>query len=226
MADKKISQLTTKAVPVGADVLPIVDSVALDNKKITLATLPVSTPQSIAIGLKVDKAGDSLTGTLLSSPNPGTGFYNSLITSNTDPEGYAVVGFESDLLKQFIIGITNSDFDPLFGILPDYAFQYSTVGYLFIVDSPVGFKWIQEGSEKATLINGAFHANTSLSSPIVRVTSETASRVAVLDASKNIVSSSVTTTTLGYLDATSSVQTQLNTKTDNTQSIINALIFG
>jgi hypothetical protein len=49
MADKKISQLTTKATPVGADVLPIVDSVALDNKKITLATLPVSVPVQTAI---------------------------------------------------------------------------------------------------------------------------------------------------------------------------------
>jgi hypothetical protein len=40
----------------------------------------------------------------------------------------------------------------------------------------------------------------------------TASRVLQTDASKNIESSSVTTTTLSYLDATSSIQTQLNAK--------------
>ena len=40
----------------------------------------------------------------------------------------------------------------------------------------------------------------------------TASRVLVSDASNRITASSVTTTTLGYLDATSSVQTQLNAK--------------
>jgi hypothetical protein len=40
----------------------------------------------------------------------------------------------------------------------------------------------------------------------------TASSVVVTDASKHLISSSVTSTTLGYLDATSSVQTQLNAK--------------
>jgi hypothetical protein len=172
----------------------------------------VTDTEKATFNAKVDRAGDNLTGTLFSSPNPGTGFYNSLITSNPDPAGYAVVGFESDLFKQFVIGIANSSFDPLFGILPDYAFQYTTMGYLSIVDSPVGFKWVQSGNEIAALTNGIFHANTTLSSPIVKVTGATASRVAVLDASKNVVSSTVTTTTLGYLDATSSVQTQLNSK--------------
>lgn len=49
MADQKISQLTTKTVPVAADVLPIVDSVAGDNKKVTIGTLPVSVPVQTAI---------------------------------------------------------------------------------------------------------------------------------------------------------------------------------
>lgn len=40
----------------------------------------------------------------------------------------------------------------------------------------------------------------------------TASRVLVSDGSKNAASSSVTSTTLGFLDATSSIQTQLNSK--------------
>ena len=40
----------------------------------------------------------------------------------------------------------------------------------------------------------------------------TAERVTITDGSKNIASSSVTSTTLGYLDATSSVQGQLNAK--------------
>lgn len=40
----------------------------------------------------------------------------------------------------------------------------------------------------------------------------TASRVVVTDGSKNLASSSVSSTTLGYLDATSSVQTQLDAK--------------
>ena len=54
-------------------------------------------------------------------------------------------------------------------------------------------------------LTGAITANS------VNVAGQTASRVCVFDASKNVVSSTVTTTTLGFLDATSSIQTQLNT---------------
>lgn len=46
----------------------------------------------------------------------------------------------------------------------------------------------------------------------VTTTDLTASRVVVSDASGKIADSSITTTTLGYLDATSSIQTQLNGK--------------
>ena len=50
----------------------------------------------------------------------------------------------------------------------------------------------------------------------VKLNAETASRVLYLDASKNVKSSTVTDTTLGYLDATSSIQTQLNGKLSTT----------
>lgn len=52
----------------------------------------------------------------------------------------------------------------------------------------------------------------------VLVPSLAASSVLVSDASKQLASSSVSSTTLGYLDATSSVQTQLNTLTDTNNS--------
>jgi hypothetical protein len=54
----------------------------------------------------------------------------------------------------------------------------------------------------------------------------TADRALISDSSGHVAASSVTSTTLEYLDATSSVQTQLDTKIDNEQSIINSLIFG
>ena len=53
----------------------------------------------------------------------------------------------------------------------------------------------------------------------------TASTVPYLDASKHLVSSSVTPTQLGYLDATSSIQTQLNAKQSSltfSQSLLNS----
>lgn len=54
---------------------------------------------------------------------------------------------------------------------------------------------------------------TFLTSP--RISSGTASTVPYLDANKDLVSSSITPTQLSYLDATSSIQTQLNAKANN-----------
>jgi len=52
----------------------------------------------------------------------------------------------------------------------------------------------------------------TVTTPSLNVSGQTASTVPYLDANKNLVSSSVTPTTLGYLDATSSIQTQLDDK--------------
>jgi len=48
----KISDLASKATPVSADTLPIVDSVGGLNKKITIGSMPISTAQQTAIDLK------------------------------------------------------------------------------------------------------------------------------------------------------------------------------
>jgi len=65
----------------------------------------------------------------------------------------------------------------------------------------------------ATNVEAGGNVTTTLvTASSVNVTNLTASRALVSDASKNIVASGVTSTTLGYLDATSSVQTQLNAK--------------
>lgn len=55
MSDSKISALPTKAVPISADILPIVDSTVTDNKKITIGSLPISTATQTALNAKVDK---------------------------------------------------------------------------------------------------------------------------------------------------------------------------
>ncbi len=50
MADSKISALTSKATPIGADYIPIVDSVGTPTtKRALLSSLPVSTAQQAAI---------------------------------------------------------------------------------------------------------------------------------------------------------------------------------
>lgn len=57
MADSKISALTSKATPIGADITNILDSAAANaDKKVTLASLPVSTATQTAIDAKVTDA--------------------------------------------------------------------------------------------------------------------------------------------------------------------------
>lgn len=74
------------------------------------------------------------------------------------------------------------------------------LGYLSGVSSSIQS---QINSKQATITGGA---TTIVSSDL------TASRVLSSDVSGKVAASSVTTTTLGYLDATSSIQTQLNAK--------------
>lgn len=54
----------------------------------------------------------------------------------------------------------------------------------------------------------------------------TANRVLIVDASNNITHSALTTTVLSYLDPTSSVQTQLNTKITNPMTTGGDIIYG
>ena len=70
MADQKISALTSKATPVGADVTVIVDSVGGANKKITLTTMPISTAMQSALDAKLNLAGGTMTGTLVLAADP------------------------------------------------------------------------------------------------------------------------------------------------------------
>lgn len=78
MADTKISALPTKAVPIGADILPIVDSVGISSKKITIATLPISTSTATALDLKLD-----LSSSKTYVPNAGSG-YNAYLSNQID----------------------------------------------------------------------------------------------------------------------------------------------
>lgn len=49
--------MPTKAVPIAADLLPIVDSTVIDNKKVTIGSLPVSTATQTALNAKVTANG-------------------------------------------------------------------------------------------------------------------------------------------------------------------------
>lgn len=78
-------------------------------------------------------------------------------------------------------------------------------------DSTTG-KLIQNSAVTIADTTGNMAGVGTISSAEITSSSLTASRVLVAGSSKEIQASSVTTTTLGYLDATSSIQTQLNNK--------------
>lgn len=67
-----------------------------------------------------------------------------------------------------------------------------------------------------SIVNADINASAAIA--LTKLAAMTASRVPVSDGSGFLTPSSVTSTTLGYLDATSSVQTQINTK--QTRSVI------
>jgi hypothetical protein len=60
VANTKISALPSKAIPISADTLPIVDSVDTSNKKITIGTLPISTAAQTALNLKLTKGSNTI----------------------------------------------------------------------------------------------------------------------------------------------------------------------
>ncbi|MDQ4119852.1 MAG: hypothetical protein M3209_00110 [Acidobacteriota bacterium] len=101
----------------------------------------------------------------------------------------------------------------------------ASIGSTFNLDVPISF-----GTDNAADI-GASGANrprtgyfgTSVVTPALNVSGATASRALVTDASKNITSSAVTATELGYLSGvTSAVQTQINTNATNIAAKLNA----
>ena len=92
------------------------------------------------------------------------------------------------------------------------------------IGNAIGLNWNQSSNQfQAFNLNGGWNLGTTelqlfhdaklnFDSPVYTFNQLTASTVPYLDASKNLVSSTVTPTQLGYLDATSSIQTQLNAK--------------
>lgn len=60
MANSKITDLVNKAAPIGADIIPIVDSVASDNKKVLLSNLPLSSAAVTALAAKQSKGAKTI----------------------------------------------------------------------------------------------------------------------------------------------------------------------
>ena len=150
------------------------------------------------------KAGDTMTGTLTMGVNKITSSYTPLNNDDLTRKGYVDT---QDALKLSLTGGTMTG-DILMGVnkvkctappLDDN--DLTRKGY---VDTNLALKANLAGNQTFT------GTNTFNSVLPIALTGLTPSRVLQLSGTGVVQSSSVTTTTLGYLDATSSIQGQLN----------------
>lgn len=190
MADKKISQLGATTTPVNADLFAIVQSGV--TKKITYQNL-----LNAIIG-EADLAQVLTTGNI-------TGGNNIEITLN-------------DLIKSAAAGQTQIDFGAAgdnFHVTTDGGAEGEGYIGLRTSSSIIGFlnEYLSFNTSNVKL---KATTQTEFDSPIYKFTQLTASTIPYLDASKNLVSSAITPTELGYLTGASS----------NLQSQIDALVTG
>ncbi len=135
---------------------------------------------------------------------------------SVDYNGFATFGraatFNANIYGSSYFALSNQNIQIATGNFPD-----ATTGdaYFITGDSGAGDSGnINFHVGTATGTRGKIHANANIKidAGTLEITDATATTVPYFDASKNLVSSTVTPTTLGYLDATSSVQTQIDAK--------------
>ena len=174
--------------------------------------------------------------TRLNSPGDGVGIYSAVSLSNTTAGVYGYGG---------LFSASTSCAYPAYGI---YATATTTssglswAGYFDNGDVGIGAeKFIVNGSGQLTKVNNtlptakyALIGDGGSFTPRLLAMSDlpalTANRVLLSDVSGYVSASTVTNTTLGYLDATSSIQTQLNGKgglaATNSWSGLNTFTYG
>ncbi len=212
MADTKISDLTLKATPVGADTSVIVDSVGGANKKVTLGTLPVSTAQQTAIDAKVsDTAYDATSWngvtTIAPSKNAVRDEVEVLVTSIAGKEPTITATTAADYyrgdktfqtLNKTAVGLSNVD------NTSDATKNSASVS--------LTNKTIDADLNTITNIEDAdIKAGAAIS--LSKLAATTASRALVSDGSGAISPAATTSTEIGYVSGvTSAIQTQINNK--------------
>jgi hypothetical protein len=172
-------------------------------------TVDNSTPQ-INIGTNIYPSNTN-TNNLGNSTNTWAGVAaNNIVAENGTVYNYC---------QSLTLGLINSNY----GIYT--TMTAGTANYYFCFASGTGWftnASILPSSDGYSALGASGQAFSTLWTHNANVGSLNASTVLVADSSKNIISSGVSSTTLGYLDATSSIQTQLNSK----QSTLSGLTSG
>jgi hypothetical protein len=150
--DKSFQTLDKSAVGLGN-----VDNTSDANK-------PVSTATQTALNLKVDKAGDTMTGALdidvtLAGTTP------LLFIKNISPNGVASLLTTNDMSNFLSFGVTGSTITGL-PIPNDEAFLFSSNAINAATTLADGFKWYQDGTQVASIINAVFTASSIDAHPV------------------------------------------------------------
>lgn len=122
-----------------------------------------------------------------------------------------------------LTGVTNTNWDAAYTHSIATGNPHGlTLTNLGVTATATQLNYVDATSSIQTQLNGK---QASITGAATTITSSnlTASRVLVSDGSGKVAASSVTSTTLGYLDATSSVQTQLNTANTNISNLQSAV---
>lgn len=180
MADKKISQLTTKAVPATSDNTIIVDSVGTTDKKVTLGSLPMSDYQTDAVNAKIANTGDLMTGayTITGTTAP------NLLIQNTATDGLSGVFIKDDTENyQATVAVVNSANNtnaPL--INPKDLMFYNIAGaVVFAPAASKGFKLFLSGTQTTSVISGTLTSSSIDAAPLMLSNLTTKSTPAVDD---------------------------------------------
>jgi len=194
-------QDTSYSSPIDADSLLIKDSTNSLWKRLTFANL-----KTYLTGLFVDlTTNQTVAGQKTFSEVVTVGSSGQLTTINPIAN--------TPIITQ--TGTTSSSFNTVSGTrsleLKSWAsdtnyLTWSGATFRNYTTGAYGYEVWNNGVRKFQISNGG----------LVIVDAHTANRVVVTGASKELLTSSVTDTTLGYLDATSSIQTQLNGKLSTT----------
>jgi len=130
----------------------------------------------------------------------------SLRLANTDFIGFRNAANSSDL----VLGVNASDQLTYNGVAIVSGAYIASVTDTTTIDLTLTGTALSADIVAGSITNTQINASAAIA--VSKLAAVTASRVLVSDASGFVSASSVTTTTLGYLDATSSIQTQLNAK--------------
>ena len=200
--DKSFQTLDKSAVGLGN-----VDNTSDANKAVSTAT-------QTALNLKVDKAGDTMTGALdidvtLAGTTP------LLFIKNISPNGIASLLTTNDMSNFLSFGVTGSTITGL-PMPNDEAFLFSSNAINAATTLVDGFKWYQDGTQVASIINAVFTADSIDASP-VNFTGLTQATPTISDF-------------VPFTDGSVNYKASLNempvSAPQNLNSIVSALIFG